>query len=309
MGLQELRQALRDGALDRIAEDQREARTLPALYPRAGLELDAVVSARGALGQRELEVLEGVLREVATLEHTFSRTIRSEIAEHRHTFKDFLRRGVWTGDEEEVFAGAADQLGIDARQVLEAERPLIRPDEYVKWLPDQHVGDYTPSELMAMAATVRRFINPDYTYRRAPDPARRYFMLADRVEALGYAAEKVMARVAAPLAAGARLLGRNLRSAELVRALGDSADPTLRRDAMSALALLGDSAAQKVGLDLLNTPGSPPDAIASVLWVLHMTGGLNIKELPRHVRSNRSWIVSSALREVILAQTHGRTLV
>ncbi len=307
--LKDLRRTLQGGALERIEQDQREAQDLRSLYPEAGLELEAVIAGRALLGQREFEGLEDVLKHVAAMEPSFSRAVRNEIAQHRRTLRSFLGKGIWTGEEEEVLNSAARRLGIEVQHVLSVQRPLIRPDEYVGWFPEGDLRDYTPGEFMALAATVRRFLNPRYTHRNDPDANHRYYWFADRVEALSYAAEKLMARSAAPLAAGARLLGRNLRSAVLVRCLGESSDPALRRDAMAALTLLGEPGAAAIGAELLSDASAPSDAVASTLWVLHVAGELDVQALPAHVRSSRSWVVSSALREVILAQAHKRVIV
>lgn len=309
--LKDLRKALNhDRVLDLLDRDVQGAQTLATVYPQAEAELEAAVATRTVLAQREFEFLEDLLSRVAQNRSGFTKVIREEIDQHQRALNGFLAGGIGAGDEAERLVELSGQIGLDRDVVLGADRPLVHADQYMDWYPEEYHGNYTPAEFMWLAMPVRRFSNPDYTHRRDPDLNRRYPVMADRVEALTYAADKLFVDSGTLLSGGARLLGRNLRSAHLVRALGQSEDYGLQRDALSALVLLGDrEGVLDLAAKLLATPSTPPIVVEAAIRLLHLVEGPHPKHLPDHVKRNRDPAVQAALRDVMIARHNGRRLV
>lgn len=308
IALHDLRHALRDGILQRIEDDMREATALPAEYAAAGPELELLVASRLLLAQREFAGLDDVLRDVETGMARFSLATRQELQDHRALLDQFLSRRPWSGDEEEVFENGCADYGLEPEAILGAPRPMVTPHDYASWFSEDDLGDYTPAEFMALAVPLRRFLNPRYTHRRDTNKSNVYQLTTDRVEALPYAANRLMARSSTPLAAGARLLGRNLRSAALVQCLALSDDSGLRRDALAALVLLDENPAA-LAAPFLSDPTTPTDTVADTLMLLHLSGSFDPAGLPERIRSTRDWHIGAALREVMLARSQRRRLI
>lgn len=307
IALQDVRTALSDGTLEAIEEDMREARALEDIYYDAGSELKALIAARGVLARREFERIEYVLHSVEKHMGAFSALVREEIIGHRAVLNRFLSRGIWFGDEDDVLAHTCDELGLNLETVLGASRPAVTPDEYASWFPDSDLRHLTPAEFTNLAVSLRRFVNPRYTHARDTNRECAYRYTIDRVEALPYAAMRQMASAATPLAAGARLLGRNFRSPELTTLLGSSPDPALRVDSIAALILLnGDP--RPAADALLSDVSTLSDVVAEVVRLLHLVPGWNPAMLPPHVRSSRDWTVLAAIRDVVLARDQSRRI-
>jgi hypothetical protein len=305
--LQDLRSVLHEGVLESIEEDVHIARKLLADDATRSVELNTVIAARLLLAQREFGTLDDVLRDLEKDVGAFSETTQNEIREHRARFTEFLGRGIWSGDEEEVFENLTQKLGLNGADVLSAARPLVTPDEYAGWFSPDDRGGYTAAEFMWLAVPLRRFMNPRYTHRRDTDRDRAYKFMTDRVDALPYAANRLMAQSSTSLAAGARLLGRNFRSAVIIRRLGSSPDIELRRDALAALVLL-DENPRELAEPILSNPSAPPDLLAETIMLLHVAGSCEPSTLPPWIRESRNWTVAAALREVMLARGLGRRI-
>jgi hypothetical protein len=155
---------------------------------------------------------------------------------------------------------------------------------------------------------LRRFMNPRYTHRHDPDRERAYRFTTDRVEALPYAASRLMAQSSSALAAGARLLGRNVRSTSVLRLLASSHDPSLRRDALAALVLLRENIGD-LASPILTDRTTPAEVLAETIMLLHLDASWDPKSLPERLRLGRDWTVGAALREVMLARSQGRRIV
>lgn len=308
VALQDLRNALQDGVLEKIEEEARAAFDIIDDYQAATCALTTLVAARALLAQQEFGKLDNLLRGIEQHLGAFSEPTRREIHEHRARMNEFLARGIWNGDEEEVFENACSESGLDPGAVLTAQRPLVTPDEYASWFSPEDRGSYTAAEFMWLAVPLRRFVNQRYTHRRDTDRERAFKFMTDRVEALPYAANRLVAHSSAALAAGARLLGRNVRSAALLRSLAHSADPALRRDALAALVLLREKVVDLAD-PLLADKRTPADLVAETLMLLHLDESWEPTALPGWIRSSRNWTVAAALREVMLARGQGRRIV
>lgn len=308
VALQDLRSALQAGVLEAIDEDVRSASDLVDDYGIATDALTTLVAARALLAQQEFGKLDDLLSDIERHVGEFSEPIRSEIREHRARLNELLAGGIWDGDEEEVFENACRASGLDPAAVLSAERPLVTPDEYASWFSPDDLGGYTAAEFMWLAVPLRRFMNPHYTHRRDTDRQRAFRFTTDRVEALPYAANRLMAQSSAALAAGARLLGRNLRSPVVLRSLASLPDPALRRDALAAMVLIRANVVE-LAEPLLADKSTPADLLAETIMLLHFDELWEPASLPSWIRSSRNWTIAAALREVMLARAQGRRIV
>lgn len=308
VALQDLRNVLKGGVLERIEEEVRMAEDLADEYPTQRAALHVLIAARILMAQREFGELDDLLRGLERHAGEFSKGIRQEIHDHRARMNQFLGRSIWNGDEEEVFEAGCVAAGLDPVAVLSAARPLVTPDEYASWFSTHDLGSYTAAEFMWLAVPLRRFMNPSYTHRHDPDRQRAYRFTTDRVEALPYAASRLMAQSSSALAAGARLLGRNMRSTAVLRLLASSPDPALRRDTLAALVLLRENVGD-LAAPVLNDRNAPAELSAETIMLLHLDATWDPSSLPERLRRGQDWTVGAALREVMLARSQGRRIV
>jgi hypothetical protein len=308
VALLDLREALQSGALEAIEEEVRRARALEQVYRGTGVQLEGLIVARAVLARREFERLENVLSQVERYRGAFSSAVRDEVDRHRATLNRFLERNIWFGDEDEVLERACAALNVSPESVLDAPRPLVGADEYWSWFPESYTRTYTPADLINLARSLRRFPNPLYTHPRDKRPGRAYRHCVDRVEALTYAAGRLMASTAPALEAGARLLGRNLRSGTLVRRVGESATPRYRADTVAALILLGQNP-REIAWGLLSDRRTPSPVIADVIRLMYLVPDWDPSTLPLHIRTTHDWSIARAVHDVMLARTQGRRIV
>lgn len=304
--LWDLRQALYEGVLERLNEDTRAAGRLPEHYPRSGHELQTLIAARVVLNQREFEALDSLLIEVSADEALFSKKIREEIGRHRSTLNDFLMNGFGSGEEHDILEGRLADLKLDMNEVVNAPRVYVTPAEYSAYFSSRELEGQAIAAFKAFSALLRRFPSPTNILQSDRERLKPYSIVTDRAESLPYAAGARRAMCGGMLACGARLLGRNLRSPDLVRSLANSDDLALRRDTMAALFLLKDPQAEDMAHAFLSCSASAPDTVAASLWVLHLAGSLIPEVIPTHVRQSQDHFVGKSLRAIMLARHQNR---
>lgn len=297
--------ALADRWLDRLRDEWSEAQRLPHLGQHP------VYAACGAVRQAAL------LRELAGLESRLA-GLDAHAAHLGPALR--ARMQLWAGRLGALFrmcgtlaaadARAADALAgseLDLDEVLGATRPLVTADEFFAWVPRHDRGADSPAVRLSRATTLRRFPNPHHRHRAAASKAEAAVTCVDRVEALLHLAERNATSPSSFLRAGGRLLGRDLRSAALVRPLLESPDPTDRRVALSALVLLGNTQAEAVARSFLQLRQCP-DLQVDGLHALMVLGSLEVASLPVAVTGSPAMVVRQALREVVFAVRDGERL-
>ena len=254
---------------------------------------------------QEYEAALGGLEQHSAL---LSKKIRESLIDYRRRLDTLSRTLPPRDDLREEATRLLTPLGVTSSEVLEAPRPLIVADDYVRWFPDHMLRGLNAVDFLARANTLSRYPNPDHTHRSDPDPRKAAATCVDRVEAMLYAASYIQTPLLDLLQAGAGLLGRFLRHPGLLRAALDSPRADVRRAGLGSLVLLGDSAAVQAAWQELDRPHTP-DSLVDALYALLALEKLDLQRIPIPVRQTTDRYVQSVLRQVVRAAHQGRSLL
>lgn len=219
---------------------------------------DAVVVAIGAVRLvhcwSEVETREWILRDLRNAGALLSKKTREALREPAGRLADLIRGWGTKAAAEERARAALAPFGLVLEEVLAADRPVLSGNEMREFLPERMRGEGTAAKFFARKTTLPRFPNPDFTHRHDPDPARAAVTTTDRAEAMVYLAESVGSRMLTLLRQGMRLLGRSMRSPELVQLLVRGGTREHQIAALGALVLLNDRASLEIAESWLGDP-------------------------------------------------------
>jgi hypothetical protein len=269
----------------------------------------AIAATRLLHVQHELEILAGLVDDVAARSPLLSAGERERWEEKEATFREYK----WAkGSLSAALHTAEDRLspfGLFAAEVLAADRPLLVPAEYASWFPPAKLNGRSPAEFLARVIALRRFPNPHYVSRQEADPRLAAVNAVDRADALVYAAEQARSVMAPFLRAGHNLIGRYFRDPALVRVLVGCGDPGLERDAAAALVLLGDASAESVARGMIENPCAPLRHISAAVYALLALKVLRRDGLPQWLLVHPDITVQQLLIRALRAARQDRWLL
>ncbi len=110
--------------------------------------------------------------------------------------------------------------------------------------------------------------------------------------------------------ASARLLGRNLRSVDLARALADHPDPRVSSKGLGCLALIGAGDDMKSrAYPAIRDPGTSFEVIQASLWALLLVRRIDLERLRDAVAGHGQGEVLRAAQVAAWAANSGRWLL
>lgn len=301
-----LQEELSSVARQQLAAEAREAERLR--ITASSEVLRTIGTVRLLLVHRQLDPAEALLELLEGQSELLGKTIRKSVRNYRSQLNELIERLPSREVIQEEAEHRLSELGLDIETVLSAERPLMTPHDYVGFVSPHIVGDLSPSEFLHRVITLRRFDNPSFVLQTDSDPARSARYCVDRADALCYLAERYQGRVYSFLRSGLSVLGRDLRSPELVKALLNDPQPAHRHSALAALVLLASPEAVHVAEQWLHEAERPEDLIAA-MHALLVLGEADEIEWPQRIRSTRSPLLRKALTDTVLAARTGRRLL
>ncbi len=301
----DLQEAAKPYELEAILEEAQAAQDLRRVYPERTPGLAAIVVVRRLLAALELDRLHEQLVALERDAGLLSHPVREKILELQGRVRGAQRQLGALRPLETQARVELKALGLGLDEVAAGERPRVFPEDWDRWFTDRSAQDLTAAQHLARTVSLRRFRNPDFEARGAEDEAGRCTTFVDRVQALPLAATIVRAAADRELSAGQRLLGRNLRHPGLlVRAL-EGPLPSLRRDALWALALLKAPEAATWIQRRFDDPRAPAEEVVAALHTAAVMDLLDPEKLPPWLRNPRHPEVTRAVQSVVRAHQVG----